>query len=202
MKSTAFFLSRLALLCSLGNANAFVVQQQQQRLLESKSSSSSSSVRPLPSFEAALQRQEKRRGLATTTTTTVLEMAKQQQEDKDDDDDVDDDKNKVSFEEIEMDLETWQQEQEASRRVSKNLVGSGGPNFGSIVYAVGFAIIVGGFAMEQFGYDYVIKDGRVTIGTIEERQFQKEITKETKETTTKQQQQQQLLLQQAVPAQE
>ena len=56
-----------------------------------------------------------------------------------------------------------------------------GPDFTTFTFAAGILVIVAGFVLNSFGYDYIVKDGRVTIGTIEERQFQNEVNRVSKQ---------------------
>ena len=72
----------------------------------------------------------------------------------------------------------YEKEEKNSRRVINNL--TAGNNLGTIVYTAGILFIAFGFALNFFGLDYVVKDGRLTIGTVEERQFQKELNRVTK----------------------
>ena len=55
--------------------------------------------------------------------------------------------------------------------------------FDAIITTGGILFILVGCALNLVGLDYVVKDGRVTIGTTEDRQFQKEMV--TKKTTTR-----------------
>jgi len=77
--------------------------------------------------------------------------------------------------EIEDSRNFYEKETEASQKVFGNLLIT--QNFDSIVIGAGFVVIVFGFALNYFGYDYVVKDGRLTIDTIEARQFQDEVRK-------------------------
>ncbi|CAB9503293.1 expressed unknown protein [Seminavis robusta] len=86
---------------------------------------------------------------------------------KNDGNDDDDKKKKV-----------YQDEEEASRKVFDSL--STGQGFDSAIFAFGIGFLVFGFLLNILGYDYVVKDGRLTIDTIEARQFQTEVNKAMK----------------------
>ena len=73
----------------------------------------------------------------------------------------------------------YQREEESSKQVFDNLVT--GPALGSAITTAGWAFVAFGFLLNLFGYDYVVKDGRVTIDTVEARQFQKEVKKAMKQ---------------------
>lgn len=52
--------------------------------------------------------------------------------------------------------------------------------FDSIVTVGGILFIIVGFALNSVGLDYVVKDGKLTIGTVEDRQFQNEMRSKKK----------------------
>ncbi|CAB9505452.1 expressed unknown protein [Seminavis robusta] len=56
-----------------------------------------------------------------------------------------------------------------------------------IINAAALGILLLGFVLNLFGYDFLVKDGKVTIDTTGKRQFQNEVNrvmKESKSTTT------------------
>ena len=71
-----------------------------------------------------------------------------------------------------------QKEEESSKKVIQNL--TAGRGLGTIVTAAGWAFVLIGFVLNMFGYDYVVRDGRVTIDTVEARQFQMEVNRAMK----------------------
>ena len=71
----------------------------------------------------------------------------------------------------------YQREQRSSNNVMSNLLTFQGA--GSAIVAAGWAFVIIGLILPMFGYDYVVKDGRVTIDTVEARQFQNEINRAT-----------------------
>lgn len=44
-----------------------------------------------------------------------------------------------------------------------------------------YAFLVIGFLLNIFGYDFLVQDGKLTIDTLEKRQFQNEVTRTTKQ---------------------
>lgn len=54
-------------------------------------------------------------------------------------------------------------------------------NLQSAIVAAGWAFVAFGIILNLFGYDYVMKDGMLTIDTMEASQFQKEVIKASKE---------------------
>jgi hypothetical protein len=71
-----------------------------------------------------------------------------------------------------------EKEEESSKKVFDNLMA--GRGVGTIVTGAGWTFVVIGFILQMFGYDYVVRDGRVTIDTVEARQFQMEVNKSMK----------------------
>jgi hypothetical protein len=71
-----------------------------------------------------------------------------------------------------------EKEEESSKKVFNNLTAGNG--LGTIVTGAGWTFVVIGFILNMFGYDYVVRDGRVTIDTVEARQFQMEVNKSMK----------------------
>lgn len=51
----------------------------------------------------------------------------------------------------------------------------------SAIVAAGWTFLAIGFILNIFGYDYVVKDGRLTIDTMEAAQFQQEVIKASKQ---------------------
>jgi hypothetical protein len=72
----------------------------------------------------------------------------------------------------------YEKEEESSKKVFNNLTAGNG--LGTVVTGAGWAFVVIGFILNMFGYDYVVRDGRVTIDTVEARQFQMEVNKSMK----------------------
>lgn len=54
----------------------------------------------------------------------------------------------------------------------------------TLITTGGILFILVGFALNLVGLDYVVKDGRVTIGTAEDRKFQKEMVSKRKTKTS------------------
>jgi len=72
----------------------------------------------------------------------------------------------------------YEREEESSKRVIRNL--TAGSNLGNLITTAGVAFLAFGFALNLFGLDYVVKNGQLTIGTVEERQFQMEMNRVSK----------------------
>ena len=97
------------------------------------------------------------------------------EDDKDDDDDVVPKKEKK---------EPYMSEAEAGRRLDArmNLPARIGDVFTKLTFAIGISFLVADSVLPIFGYSLVKGDnGRITIGTMDTRNFQKEIIRVTKE---------------------
>lgn len=101
--------------------------------------------------------------------TSVALLAKQ-----DDDDDQDDTSKKTKNEPRKFrDLTEEEKSMMGNQRGLYN-------TFDAIITTGGILFILVGCALNLVGLDYVVKDGRVTIGTTEDRKFQKEMVTKKK----------------------
>jgi hypothetical protein len=96
-------------------------------------------------------------------------------------DDADDQKNLVAYED--MDLETSLVEQQQSNKVWNSLMApyAIGGVLTDVITKLGWTFVLVGFLLEAFGYSYMIRDGQLTIDTLDNRQFQEELTRGIKE---------------------
>jgi len=82
-------------------------------------------------------------------------------------------------EETEEELSASEKEGQTSKKVIKSLLFSY-----NLEQASGFALrafVVVALLLNLFGYSFILKDGGMVVGTLEERQFQLEINKSMKE---------------------
>jgi len=121
--------------------------------------------------------------ITSTTTNTAMSLsilglsAK-----KDDDDEIittsNNSKNNNNNNNNKSSRDFYEREEESSKRVIRNL--TAGSNLGNLITTAGVAFLAFGFALNLFGLDYVVKNGQLTIGTVEERQFQMEMNRVSK----------------------
>jgi hypothetical protein len=77
----------------------------------------------------------------------------------------------------------YEREAESSKKAMTNLLTFQG--VGSAIVTAGWTFVVIGLILPLFGYDYVVRDGRLTIDTVEARQFQNEVNRATTGSTKK-----------------
>ena len=145
-------------------------QQQQQQQQQQQEQYVKASFKLLPS-------------ITSTTTNTAMSLsilglsAK-----KDDDDEIittsNNSKNNNNNNNNKSSRDFYEREEESSKRVIRNL--TAGSNLGNLITTAGVAFLAFGFALNLFGLDYVVKNGQLTIGTVEERQFQMEMNRVSK----------------------
>lgn len=122
--------------------------------------------------------------LALPLATTIRQASCIRQEKKDDSESTDKDNGDKSTDDNKKNVNTmnsqeiYEKEQEASRKVMDKLLF---PNrLNRAFTATAWAFIIFGFVLNLFGYDYLVKDGKFTIDTLENTQFENEIRRTMK----------------------
>jgi hypothetical protein len=109
-------------------------------------------------------------GLASNDEDTKKSSIENNEQEDENETDPDEEKGKsISL------YELYEQQEKAARKVNQNLLL--GYRLEKAFNASLWGFVIVGFALNFFGYGYVLKDGHLDIDTLENRQFQRELNR-------------------------